>query len=191
MTGQKQRWRPLLFLSLVVAVGALAILVISSGGGQEKKISAATLNADLQRTLRAASGQPSGNPHSGSEPGPAALARAYVVRLTAAQTIPRSGRHGVADALIRLVPRRHRSAGQVCWRISAAHAVDKPTQASIHLGARHSAGLAALQLGAGWKANGCTTAANRLMIAIARNPDRYYIDVDTIRYPAGAVRAQL
>jgi hypothetical protein len=29
------------------------------------------------------------------------------------------------------------------------------------------------------------------MIAIARNPDRYYIDVDTIRYPAGAVRAQL
>lgn len=172
-------------------VFAVAIISVVAGcGGQKKPIGTAALNSDLQRALQAAH-ERAGESTRVSKPAPPAPSRAYAVHLIGADAVPHGPPSGTADAVIRLVPRHRNGYGRVCWTFTNLHAFARPTQAHLHEGRSGTDGLAAVSLGGYWKRAGCTTAANQLMSAIARSPSRYYVDIHTAKYFAGAVRGQL
>ncbi len=182
--------RPNLSRIALRTVGALAtITFIAACGSQTKPVSGSTLSGDLHRALRAAHRQPGARTRV--RPGPRAPSRTYRLHLTGADPVPHGAPAGTADVVVRLVRRPHENDGQVCWTFANLDHFDRPTQAFVHEGGKGNNGPAALLLGAYWKSHGCTAAANQLMIAIAKAPSRYYIDIRTTHYATGAVRTQL
>jgi hypothetical protein len=88
---------------------------------------------------------------------------------------------------IRLTP----STGRVCWETTIAKIDGKPNASHIHKGRRGVSGNVVVPLGAGYKRQGCTTAAKSLVKAIVKNPGSYYVNVHNAKHPAGAMRGQL
>ena len=71
-----------------------------------------------------------------------------------------------------------------------------PNAAHIHRGGRNVAGPVTIALkhprsGRAGTSVGCTTGPSSTLLDIARNPSRYYINVHTTDFPAGAIRGQL
>ena len=81
--------------------------------------------------------------------------------------------------------------GTVCWTFAGIAGIDKPAAAHIHKGSPCKAGGVVVPLGSAYKVKGCTTAAKSLIGAIESNPNAYYVNVHTAKYPGGAIRGQL
>ena len=96
---------------------------------------------------------------------------------------------GFAD--ITLVPGRER----VCWELRASDITLPASAAHIHRGAVGVAGPIVVGLtppGADGRAEDCATGVSKQLIKeILRSPERFYVNVHTSDYPAGAIRGQL
>lgn len=87
-------------------------------------------------------------------------------------------------------------AGQakVCYKLADRDLSGPAIAAHIHRGAIGTEGPVLIPLhtpNAAGKASGCAKAARALVNAILAHPSRYYVNVHTQEFPAGAVRAQL
>jgi len=87
-------------------------------------------------------------------------------------------------------------AGQpkVCYQLTARDLSGRASAAHIHKGAVGVAGPVVIPLktpNAAGKSSGCAKASRALVKAILARPSRYYVNVHTGEFPAGAIRAQL
>jgi CHRD domain len=126
----------------------------------------------------------------------AAPAGAAVQRLQASlsgsqETAPGGDPNGTGTAKLRL----NRAERRVCYTIRVRE-IDGVVAAHIHRGGRGVAGGIAVDLigspRSGTRFSGCTEDVARSLIReILRRPRRFYVNVHTGDYPAGAVRGQL
>jgi hypothetical protein len=84
---------------------------------------------------------------------------------------------------------------QFCFGITVG-ALDAPVAAHIHAAKRGKNGAIVIPLtapteGAPGASSGCVTVDATLLAAIRKHPNRYYANVHTTAYPAGAIRGQL
>jgi hypothetical protein len=87
-------------------------------------------------------------------------------------------------------------AGQprVCYSLIARDLSGAAAAAHIHRGATGTSGPVLIPLrtpNAAGKSSGCAKASRSLVKAIVTHPARYYVNVHTAEFPAGAIRAQL
>jgi hypothetical protein len=93
--------------------------------------------------------------------------------------------HGIVNVSLKA------ASGQVCWKFEGIGGIDKPLAAHIHKGAPGKAGPVVVPFGASYKAKGCVAAAKKTIEAIESNPNAYYANVHTAKFPNGAIRGQL
>ncbi|MBU6428160.1 MAG: CHRD domain-containing protein [Cyanobacteria bacterium REEB65] len=83
------------------------------------------------------------------------------------------------------------SSGQVCYDLSTTN-LSGITAAHIHQGAPGQAGPIVVPLPiTATSLKGCTSASLQTVRAITGQPQNYYVNIHTTRYPAGALRGQL
>jgi hypothetical protein len=87
-------------------------------------------------------------------------------------------------------------AGQprVCYQLTAHDLSGPAAAAHIHRGAAGVAGPVVIPLrtpNAAGKSSGCAKAARSLVKAMLAHPSKFYVNVHTAEFPAGAIRAQL
>ena len=107
--------------------------------------------------------------------------------LSGKKEVPQAGKgHGTAS--ITLKPAK----GRVCFDITLSH-VGTAMAGHIHKGGPGVAGPIAVPLfdKATTHPKGCISAPKATIRAIARHPGRYYVNVHTVKFPAGAARGQL
>jgi hypothetical protein len=82
--------------------------------------------------------------------------------------------------------------GRVCYRMTVHH-VGTMVMGHIHKGGARVAGPIVVPLFASptTHPSGCVSASKAAIRAIARHPGRYYVNVHTAKFPAGAARGQL
>lgn len=82
---------------------------------------------------------------------------------------------------------------KVCWRFSHLRGFTNATLAHIHKGLRGKSGDIVLPLSSGPKLHhkGCVHASPTVIKAIENDPSGYYVNIHSVTYPGGAVRAQL
>ena len=112
----------------------------------------------------------------------------YRLRLTSAAERPPRAPNAIGDAVIALHGDR-----KLCWRFSHLRGFSGATQAAIHVGSAGKSGnvLVALSTGPRLHHRGCVGVGASVVEAIASNPQRYYVNIQSVRYAGGAVRAQL
>jgi hypothetical protein len=81
--------------------------------------------------------------------------------------------------------------GRVCWTFQGITGIDNATAAHIHKAPAGKAGPIVVPFGAAFKAKGCIATPKKVVAAIESNPNAYYVNVHTAKYPAGAIRGQL
>jgi hypothetical protein len=84
---------------------------------------------------------------------------------------------------------------RLCYGLSVRD-IQNPLAAHIHRGRRNENGPIVVtlnhpQTGNPGASSGCTTISRDLVRRIRRNPGRYYVNVHTPRFQAGAIRGQL
>ncbi len=81
----------------------------------------------------------------------------------------------------------------VCWRFAHLHGFTGATDAQIHAGPTGRVGSVILALSTGPRLHhqGCVSLSPGLSKLIMGNPSGYYVNIPSVQYPAGAVRAQL
>jgi len=122
----------------------------------------------------------------------ASKAKLHIYRVTLAGENESPGGDPVASgsATIRVragVPR-------VCYQLVARDLSGRAVAAHIHRGADGVSGPVIIPLhtpNAAGTASGCAKASRTLVKAIIAHPGRYYVNVHTAEFPAGAIRAQL
>jgi hypothetical protein len=81
--------------------------------------------------------------------------------------------------------------GKVCWTFKVK-GLDTVTAAHIHKAPKGKSGNVVIPFFAGKpKAAGCVSASKSLVAAIDKTPTAYYVNIHTVKYPAGAIRGQL
>lgn len=93
--------------------------------------------------------------------------------------------HGIVNVTL------NATKGTACWTFAGIAGIGKATAAHIHKATAGKAGPVVIPFGSAYKAKGCTKAAKSLIRAIESNPNAYYVNVHTAKYPAGAIRGQL
>ena len=98
---------------------------------------------------------------------------------------------GSGTARIRLRP----AAKRVCWTLTWQD-INQPQAAHIHKGTRTESGDVVVNLFVepqeGTEASGCESDVRRRLIRrIKNNPGRFYVNIHTEDFPAGAIRGQL
>ena len=84
--------------------------------------------------------------------------------------------------------------GQVCFRINVQNLSQAAVGAHIHVGAVGESGGIVVSLrapAASGSSSGCVRASRTVVRRILGNAARYYVNVHTTEFPAGAVRGQL
>jgi hypothetical protein len=119
--------------------------------------------------------------------GVAGAATTLHAKLSGKKEIPKAG-NGTGSARLTLNGRT----GRVCYRIRVRR-VGTMMAGHIHKGGKADAGPVVVPLFTSptTKPKGCVTADKALVKAILRHPRRYYVNVHTAQYPAGAARGQL
>lgn len=122
----------------------------------------------------------------------AAGGRPFTTTLSGAAEIPGPGDpDGSGTATITLNP----GTGEVCWQIHVSGIALPATGAHIHLiNPATGFGGVVVALTAPdmtGHSSGCTTADRDLIKDIMKNPDKYYVNVHSTEFPAGAVRGDL
>jgi hypothetical protein len=107
-----------------------------------------------------------------------------VATLTGAAEVPPADPDGTGFAEIRL---NHPKA-RVCWEVSWSN-IEEPFAGHIHVGPAGVNGPIVVPLSP--IASGCTTADQRLIRDIVKNPEQYYVNLHNTPYPGGAIRGQL
>jgi hypothetical protein len=118
---------------------------------------------------------------------PAGASTTLHASLSGKKEVPRAG-NGRGTARITLDDGK----GRVCYRIRLHH-VGVATMGHIHQGRKGVAGPIVVPLftSATRRPHGCVSAKRSLIHAIRRHPGRFYVNVHTARFPAGAARGQL
>ena len=87
------------------------------------------------------------------------------------------------------------TASEFCYRLEVRHLSSPVTVGHIHVGARNSKGVVVIPLevgkGTDWTVNTCVPADPRVLKEIAANPRGYYVNVHSVKDPAGEIRGQL
>jgi hypothetical protein len=107
--------------------------------------------------------------------------------LSGAKEVPKAGA-GHGSATITLKPGK----GKVCFTITVKK-VGTMVMGHIHKGGKSVAGPIVVPLfdSPTRHPKGCAAASRKLIRAIAKHPGRYYVNVHTQQFPAGAARGQL
>ena len=81
----------------------------------------------------------------------------------------------------------------VCWRFAHLHGFTSATFAQIHRGSQGQPAEIVVPLATGPRLHhqGCVTVSPAVTKTIWSTPSRYYVNILSTRYPAGAVRGQL
>ncbi len=153
-------------LSTFVAVAAVSTTVAACGGSSGNTATSSPANANVQKPNVE-----------------------WVVHVTGKAETPPGPSAGVGYAIIAL----HDSAHEVCWRFAHLHGFVSGTTAEIDKGGPHTNGAIVVPLSPGPALHhrGCVLASSKVMSALASNPAGYYVNIQSVAYPHGAVRAQL
>ncbi len=114
--------------------------------------------------------------------------RVYRVLLAGRAETPHGAVNGSGDAVIAI-----HSGSVVCWRFAHLHGFLNATVAHIHAGRATKSGTIVVPLFTGPHLHhqGCVHSSAVVVKAIEEHPAAYYVNVHSLQYPAGAVRAQL
>jgi len=110
------------------------------------------------------------------------------VHMKGSLEVPKGSPTGTGTFKYQLIPSKKKVCYTLTWsRIGTALA------SHIHKGGKGTSGpvVIPLSLSTPVKHSGCVTAKRSLILAIQAHPGRYYVNVHTAKYPAGAVRGQL
>lgn len=111
--------------------------------------------------------------------------------LTGAAEVPQQGDpDGTGTAVVNLDVTK----GEVCYEVSVQK-IDRPVGMHIHEGEAGKSGRVVVSLttptGTDTTTTGCTQPDAALIGRIAANPNNFYVNVHSDKYPDGAVRGQL
>jgi len=110
----------------------------------------------------------------------------FVVALVGGKyEVPKGAPAGKGTATITI------SGTKVCWAFTGLSGISKETAAHIHKAPAGKAGPIVVPFGGAFKAKGCIATTAALAKAIVAHPGAYYVNVHTVKYPAGAIRSQL
>jgi hypothetical protein len=82
------------------------------------------------------------------------------------------------------------NAGTACWTMTVTK-LDKTLSAHVHKGKAGQSGPVTIPLGDVFAKKGCVSLHTAALLAVARTPGSYYVDVHTRKYVNGAIRGQL
>ena len=82
------------------------------------------------------------------------------------------------------------NAGTACWTITVKN-LDKTLSAHVHKGKAGQSGPVTIPLGAVFVKKGCVSLGAAVLLAVAKSPKLYYVDVHTKKFVNGAIRGQL
>ncbi len=118
-------------------------------------------------------------------PAPVAI---FHLKLTGAAETPPGAPTGTGGAAIAL-----HGSSKVCWRFAHLKGFTGATFAHIHRGPKGKSGNVVVPLSTGPKLHhsGCVSASPSVVKAIEKDPQAYYVNIHSTKYPGGAVRAQL
>lgn len=122
-----------------------------------------------------------------SSTGTAMMSPVVSAKLLGKNEVPKGSPTGSGLAVVHL----NAANGTVCWSFAKVAKIDKPTAAHIHKGKPGTSGPVVVPFGAAYKAKGCTKAPKTLISAIEEHPAAYYVNIHTVKYPAGAIRGAL
>jgi len=81
---------------------------------------------------------------------------------------------------------------KVCWKFTGISGIDKVTASHIHAGKAGKSGNVVVAFFAGpLKMTGCVASNAATVKAIEKTPAAFYVNIHTVKYPAGAIRGQL
>ena len=108
--------------------------------------------------------------------------------MTGRAETPPGAPHGGGAAVIAL-----HGSSEICWRFAHLHGFTNGTVAHIHAGGKGHPGKILVPLSRGTRLHhqGCVRVSPAVAKAIAGDPSRYYVNIHSTQYPAGAVRGQL
>ena len=116
-----------------------------------------------------------------------AAEKTYTVSMTGKAESPKGAPNGKGTARIKV----EASKGELCFRLSWS-GIGTPTAAHIHQGKRGVAGPVVIPIFGGTpKHSGCVKASKSLLGKINKNPGGYYVNIHNVKFPGGAIRAQL
>jgi hypothetical protein len=121
----------------------------------------------------------------GGIPGPVKI---YRLKLSGAAESSRGAPAGTGDAIIAF-----HGTSEVCWRFAHLHGFSDATSAHLHSGPNGKAGKVVVTLSRGPRLHhqGCRHLSPAVISAIERRPQDYYLNIHSVQFPHGAVRAQL
>ena len=156
------RWK------LVVASLAVVVLGVAGCGGSSSSTSSSKTAASSVKRARPA--------------------RIYRLSLAGKAETPPGAPKGTGAAVIAI-----HGSSTLCWRFAHLHGFSNATFAHIHVGAAGKSGniVVPLSTGPALHHRGCVPGNPALIRAIEHNPAGYYVNIHSVKYPGGAVRAQL
>jgi hypothetical protein len=118
----------------------------------------------------------------------AASVKTQTVHLKGSAEIPKGSAKGKGTFRFQLVT----ATGKLCYSLKWS-GIGSPTAAHVHKGKAGVAGNIVIVLSGTPPVaqSGCVNASKKLLKAIKKNPKAYYVNVHTVKYPGGAIRAQL